>query len=95
MAVVHPEERAASAGILSVSRNTGAASAPLFTAPILVNSVLGLPFLLAGGLKIVYDFWIFAVFRSCDRLKKKAASKTPQVPPRGLDAIYLKALVRL
>lgn len=45
----------------------------------LVNPVLGLPFLLAGGLKIVYDFWIFAVFRSCDRLKKKAASKTPQV----------------
>jgi hypothetical protein len=29
----------------------------------LVNPVLGLPFLLAGGLKIVYDFWIFAVFR--------------------------------
>jgi hypothetical protein len=37
MAVVHPEERAASAGILSVSRNAGAAIAPLFTAPILVN----------------------------------------------------------
>ena len=34
MAVVHPEERAASAGILSVSRNTGAAIAPIFTAPI-------------------------------------------------------------
>lgn len=76
--MVHPEKRAASAGILSVSPNTGAAIAPLFTAP-LVNPVLGLPFLLAGGLKIVYDFWIFAVFRSCDRLKKKAASKTPQV----------------
>jgi hypothetical protein len=37
MAVVHPEERAASAGILSVSRNAGAAIAPLFTASILVN----------------------------------------------------------
>jgi hypothetical protein len=41
MAVVHPEERAASAGILSVSRNAGAAIAPLFTAPILVNPGLG------------------------------------------------------
>jgi MFS family permease len=64
MAVVHPDERAASAGILSVCRNTGAAIAPLFTAAILAAPALGLPFLLAGGLKIVYDLWIFAVFRN-------------------------------
>jgi MFS family permease len=63
MAVVEPEERAASAGILSVARNTGAAIAPLFTGAILTSPSLGLPFLLAGGLKIVYDLWIFAVFR--------------------------------
>jgi hypothetical protein len=44
MAIVHPEERAASAGILSVSRNTNAAIAPLFTAQILTNPALGLPF---------------------------------------------------
>jgi MFS family permease len=64
MAVVEPEERAASAGILSVARNTGAAIAPLFTGAILTSPSLGLPFLLAGGLKIVYDLWIFAVFRN-------------------------------
>jgi MFS family permease len=64
MAVVEPEERAASAGILSVARNTGAAMAPLFTGAILTSPSLGLPFLLAGGLKIVYDLWIFAVFRN-------------------------------
>ena len=63
MAVVDPDERAASAGILSVSRNAGAALAPLFTAPVLAVPSLGLPFLLAGGLKVVYDLWIFAVFR--------------------------------
>ena len=63
MAVVDPEERAASAGILSVARNSGAALAPLFTGPILAVPSLGLPFLLAGGLKIIYDLWIFAVFR--------------------------------
>ena len=63
MAVVDAEERAASAGILSVSRNSGAALAPLFTGPILAVPSLGLPFLLAGGLKIIYDLWIFAVFR--------------------------------
>jgi MFS family permease len=63
MAVVDPDERAASAGILSVARNAGAALAPLFTGPILAVPSLGLPFLLAGGLKIIYDLWIFAVFR--------------------------------
>lgn len=63
MAVVDADERAASAGILSVARNGGAALAPLFTGAALAVPSLGLPFLLAGGLKIIYDLWIFAVFR--------------------------------
>ena len=64
MAVVDADERAASAGILSVARNAGAAVAPLFTGALLAVPTLGLPFLLAGGLKIVDDLWIFAVFRN-------------------------------
>jgi MFS family permease len=63
MAIVEPDERAAAAGLLSVSRNTGAALAPLFTGAILASPVYGWPFLLAGGLKVVYDLLIFAVFR--------------------------------
>ena len=63
MAVVDPSERAASAGIMSVARNIGAAIAPLFTGTVLAAPSLGLPFLLAGGLKIIYDVWIFALFR--------------------------------
>jgi MFS family permease len=63
IAVVDADERAASAGILSVARNAGAALAPLFTGAILAKPSLGLPFLLAGALKIIYDVWIFAVFR--------------------------------
>lgn len=63
MAVVAPEERSASAGMLSVARNVGAAVAPVFTGSILAAPSLGVPFLLAGGLKIVYDLWIFALFR--------------------------------
>jgi MFS family permease len=63
MAVVNPDERAASAGILSVARNAGAALAPLFTGAVLARPYLGLPFLLAGGLKIIYDLWIYSVFR--------------------------------
>jgi MFS family permease len=64
MAVVDPEERAASAGVLSVARNGGAAIAPLFTGAILAAPAIGLPFLLAGGMKIIYDVWIYAVFRA-------------------------------
>jgi MFS family permease len=64
MAVVDADERAAAAGILSVARNAGAAIAPLFTGAILAAPSLGLPFLLAGGTKIIYDLWIFAVFRN-------------------------------
>ncbi len=63
MAVVDADERAAAAGVLSVARNAGAAVAPLFTGAILAMPALGLPFLLAGGIKIIYDLWIFAVFR--------------------------------
>ncbi len=51
MAVVDADERAASAGILSVARNAGAAVAPLFTGAILAVPTL-------------YDLWIFAVFRN-------------------------------
>jgi MFS family permease len=63
MAVVDPDERAASAGVLSVARNAGAAVAPLFTGAVLAVPSWGLPFLLAGSLKVVYDLWIFTVFR--------------------------------
>jgi len=63
MAIVDPDERAASAGVLSVARNAGAALAPVFTGAVLAVPALGWPFLLAGGLKIIYDLWIFAVFR--------------------------------
>jgi MFS family permease len=72
MAVVDPDERSASAGILSVARNAGAAAAPLFTGAVLALPSLGLPFLLAGGLKIIYDVWIFAVFRKVKPPEEKS-----------------------
>jgi len=64
MAVVDPDERSASAGILSVARNAGAAVAPIFTGVVLASPAVGWPFLLAGGLKIIYDLWIFVLFRN-------------------------------
>ena len=72
MAVVDADERASSAGILSVARNAGAAIAPLFTGAVLASPSLGLPFLLAGGLKVIYDLSIFAVFRHVKPPEEKA-----------------------
>jgi hypothetical protein len=46
--------------LLAVARNGGAALAPLFPGAMLVVPTLGLPFLAAGEIRIIYDLWIFA-----------------------------------
>src|SRR5262249_31543366 len=63
MAVVDPGERAAAAGLTAVARNAAAAAAPAFAGAALVVPALGLPFLVAGGLKIAYDLALLAGFR--------------------------------
>ena len=63
MAVVDPDERAAAAGLSSVARNSATAIAPAFSGVTLAVPALGLPFLIAGSLKIVYDLALFAIFR--------------------------------
>jgi MFS family permease len=64
MAVVAPDERSAASGITSVARTTGASIAPVFTGFLLASrSLMGAPFLIAGGLKIVYDLALLASFR--------------------------------
>ncbi|HEU4920629.1 MAG TPA: MFS transporter [Candidatus Limnocylindrales bacterium] len=66
MAVVHPDERSAAAGLTGMARSAGAALAPLFAVPLLAVPVLGggLPFVVAGGLKIVYDLALWQRFRA-------------------------------
>jgi MFS family permease len=65
MAVVHPEERSAAAGITGVARTVGASIAPwlvglMFARPTLIN----LPFFLAGMMKIAYDLLLYREFVS-------------------------------
>jgi MFS family permease len=65
MAVVEPGERSAAAGVTGIARTTGAAISPSLSAPLIANaSLAGLPFFLAGGLKIVYDLLLYRAFRS-------------------------------
>ncbi len=63
MAVVSPEERSAAAGITGVARTTGAAIAPLCAGWMFARpALIGLPFLIAGALKIVYDLLLYRGF---------------------------------
>ena len=65
MAVVEPGERSAAAGVTGIARTTGAALSPAISAPLIATAALaGLPFVIAGGLKIVYDLSLWAAFRA-------------------------------
>jgi MFS family permease len=78
MAIVPPEERSAAAGFTAVSRNTAAAFGPALAGTMLTNPVLGLPFLVSGGLKIIYDLGMLATFRHL-----RSLDETPPHPALG------------
>lgn len=55
MSVVDPDERSAAGGVTNVARSIGTSIAPIFTGFALAVPAAGIPFLVAGGLKIGYD----------------------------------------
>ncbi len=65
MTLVTPEERTAAASFTTVARSVALSVSPLLAGALLTGSVLslGLPFLLGGGLKAVYDLSLYGVFR--------------------------------
>ncbi len=63
MAVVAPDERSSASGITGIARTIGASLAPVITGPLLSNPMLiGLPFIISGTLKIVYDLLLYRSF---------------------------------
>ena len=65
MAVVEPNERSAAAGVTGIARTTGASISPALSAPLIASSALaGLPFIIAGTLKIAYDLALWRAFSS-------------------------------
>jgi len=65
MAVVAPDERSAASGITGVARTIGASLSPVFTGMFLSNpALLGMPFVISGLLKIVYDLALYFNFRA-------------------------------
>ena len=64
VALVAPEERAAAAGFTASVRALAQACAPVVAGVTMAVAATPAPFLLAGGLKIVYDLSLFLRFRS-------------------------------
>lgn len=65
MALVAPEERTAAASVTSLARSAGSSSSPLFSGILMQGTMLslGLPFVIAGGLKSAYDLTLWRIFR--------------------------------
>ena len=63
-ALVAPEERAAAAGLTASARALAQSFAPAVSGVTMVVAATPAPFVLAGGLKIVYDVMLFLRFRS-------------------------------
>lgn len=73
MAVVDPEERTAAAGVTSAVRGPAAAISPSLAGIALARSALGIPFILAGVIKVGYDLSLWTMFRRV-RLPASAGS---------------------
>jgi MFS family permease len=74
MAVVSPDERSAASGVTSVARSIGASISPMLAASLVGTSALAsLPFLLAGGIKVLYDLLLYRSF-----IKLRAPEEGPR-----------------
>jgi hypothetical protein len=63
MSVVSPEERPAAATFTAVPRSLASAASPALAGSLLAASGFGWPLVIAGGLKVVYDLLLLALFR--------------------------------
>ena len=72
MAVVEPDERSAASGVTTIARSIGSAISPSLAGMLISASLLSLPFLLAGGIKIIYDFALYLNFRAMKPPEERA-----------------------
>jgi MFS family permease len=82
VALVAPEERPAAAGLTASVRALAQACAPAVAGATMAAAASPAPFLLAGGLKIVYDLTLYFRFRGVALREPPAASPgAPRSPP--------------
>ena len=77
MAVVAPDERSAAAGVTGIARTIGASLSPALAGLFISNpALLGAPFFLAGGLKVIYDLLLYRSFRALEAPEEHPVCKT-------------------
>jgi MFS family permease len=72
MAVVTPAERASAASVTAVPRSLASSLSPAFAGALFASAFPGLPLVLCGGLKIVYDV---ALLYTCRHVKPPEESR--------------------
>ncbi|HVA36435.1 MAG TPA: MFS transporter [Candidatus Dormibacteraeota bacterium] len=63
MAIVPPEERARAAGLTNAVRPGAQAISPILAGIAVQHAALGLPFVVSGVVKIVYDLALYRIFK--------------------------------
>jgi hypothetical protein len=63
MAVVTPAERTAAASVTAVPRSLASSISPAISGAMLSSAFIGLPLVICGVLKIVYDVALLVAFR--------------------------------
>jgi sugar phosphate permease len=63
MAVVPPAERAAASAVTNVPRSLASALTPLIAGFLLGRTSFGWPLILAGVVKLTYDFLLLGLYR--------------------------------
>ena len=82
ISVVTPGERAAAASITAVPRSLASAASPALAGLLLASSAFGWPLVIAGGLKILYDGLLLAMFRNVRPRHEGGFDKTaPKLGP--------------
>ena len=76
MAVVEPDERTATAGITNLARSAASTVSPLLTGIAFSSGALGLPFVVAGSLKVAYDGLVYLTFRDLRPAEERQRGRT-------------------
>jgi hypothetical protein len=77
MAVVTPAERTAAASVTAVPRSLAASLSPALTGVLLATPFSGLPLVICGCLKIIYDLSLLASFRHIKPPEEKPVVAAP------------------
>jgi predicted MFS family arabinose efflux permease len=74
LAVVAPDERSAAGGVTGIARSIGGAISPSLSGIFFSHpALLGAPFFVAGGLKVMYDLLLYHSFRAVKERENETA----------------------